>query len=133
MNENTKNTSYQRQNNRLVGDCYEVVAEEYLRKSGYRILERNFRCKLGEVDIIAVDGSTLVFVEVKYRKTADYGQPTVAVNYKKQVRISNAASYYIYSHRQYSHYSYRFDVVSIVGGNVTLYQNAFLYCGRFAR
>lgn len=120
-------------NKREVGSEKEALAEEYLRKKGYRILERNFRCKLGEVDIIAMHQNFLVFIEVKYRASADFGQPTDAVNYKKQVRISNVASYYVYSHRQYANHNCRFDVVSIVGNEITLYQNAFPYCGRFSR
>ena len=120
-------------NNRFVGDCYEVIAEEYLQKRGYRILERNFRCKFGEVDIIAMHQDAIVFVEVKYRKTGEFGHPTEAVSRQKQIRISNVASFYMYSRKQYTNRSCRFDVVSIIGGNVTLYQNAFPYCGRFAR
>lgn len=120
-------------NNRQTGAYYEVLAEEYLQNAGYCILERNFRCKLGEVDIVALHQNALVFVEVKYRASADFGQPTEAVNRQKQMRISNVASYYVYSHRQYQNYNCRFDVVSIVGDKITLYQNAFPYCGRFAR
>lgn len=120
-------------NTRLTGDYYEVLAEEYLVKQGYRILERNFRCKLGEVDIIAMQDATLVFVEVKYRADCLHGQPSDAVNYKKQVRISNVASYYVYTHKQYANYNCRFDVVSIVGSEITLYKNAFSYCGKFMR
>ena len=118
-------------NNRQIGSYYEVLAEEYLKDKGYKILAQNFRCKLGEVDIIALDKDTLVFVEVKYRASADYGLPTAAVNRQKQMRISNVASYYVYSHKQYTDYNCRFDVISIVGGEITHYQNAFPYCGRF--
>ncbi len=120
-------------NNRLVGDCYEDLAEEYLRKNGYRILERNFRCKFGEVDIIAMHQDTVVFIEVKYRARTDFGYPTDAVNKQKQMRICNVASFYIHSHKQYADRNCRFDVVSIVGDNIELYQNAFSYCGRYLR
>lgn len=120
-------------NTRQVGDYNEVLAEEYLKAAGYRILERNFRCKLGEVDIIALHQDTLVFVEVKYRAVDDHGQPSDAVNHQKQVRISNVASYYVHTHKKYSNSNCRFDVVSIVGKEITLYQNAFSYCGRFLR
>lgn len=133
MEQNKKHTSYKRQNTRQIGDYHEVLAEEYLECNGYRILERNFRCKLGEVDIIAMHQDALVFVEVKYRASAEHGYPSDAVNYKKQIRISNVASYYVYTHKQYINRSCRFDVVSIIGGKVTLYQNAFPYCGRFSR
>ena len=127
------NSSYKRENTRKVGAYYEQLALEYLKEKGYQMLEHNFRCKLGEVDIIALDGDALVFVEVKYRASADFGQPTVAVNRQKQMRISNVASYYVYSHRQFADHNCRFDVISIVGDEITLYQNAFYYCGKFMK
>ena len=120
-------------NRRQTGAYYEEVAEAYLQNAGYRILEKNFRCRLGEVDIIALHRDILVFIEVKYRASADRGLPTDAVNRQKQMRISNVASYYVYSHREYAGYNCRFDVVSIVGDEVALFQNAFQYCGRFTR
>ena len=109
------------------------MAVSYLQEHGYQVLERNFRCKLGEVDVIALCGEVLVFVEVKYRASATYGHPYMAVDKKKQVRISNVASYYIYSHRQYANYNCRFDVVSITGDEIALYKNAFSYCGGYRR
>lgn len=125
--------SCDRQNNRQTGAYYEQLAAEYLKQQGYIIMERNFRCKLGEVDIIALHHNTLVFIEVKYRARADWGQPSDAVNRQKQMRISNVASYYVYTHKQFANHNCRFDVVSIAGNEITLYPNAFLYCGRFSR
>lgn len=126
-----QSASYQRQNTRQTGTAYEQLAEKYLRENGYQILERNFRCRLGEIDIIATHQGQLVFVEVKYRARGDHGHPTNAVNRQKQVRISNVASYYIYTHRQFVRTNYRFDVVSIIDQEITLYQNAFSYCGHY--
>lgn len=123
--------SYKRKNTRQMGARFEQLAAEYLRENGYQILERNFRCKLGEIDIIALHQDCLVFVEVKYRTKADCGHPTDAVHRQKQVRISNVASYYLYTHRQYADRNCRFDVVSIIGQEITLYQNAFFYCGHY--
>lgn len=66
-------------NNRKIGNSYEKIAGEYLRLHGYEILEYNFRCKAGEIDIIAKDGDYLVFCEVKYRKSKRKGSPFEAV------------------------------------------------------
>lgn len=126
-----QSASCKRQNNRYLGAQYETLAVEYLQEKKYRILERNFRCRLGEIDIIALHQGQLVFVEVKYRATAEHGLPTSAVNGKKQMRISNVASYYRIVHPEYKKYSCRFDVISIVGNELTLYQNAFSYCGKY--
>ena len=79
------------QNRRQIGTKEEALAAAFLEKQGYQILERNFRCRLGEIDLIARDGSTLVFVEVKYRKNADFGTPAEAVNRKKQLTICETA------------------------------------------
>ena len=77
------------QSRRTVGSHYETVAEQCLKKQGYKILERNFYCRQGEIDLIARDGEVLVFVEVKYRKSLNQGDPMEAVNDRKQRRIVN--------------------------------------------
>ena len=81
-------------NKRAVGTAYEKLAGEYLRQQGYEILEYNFRCRMGEVDIVAKDGEYLVFVEVKYRSSGRSGSPLEAVDRRKQRIISKVASYY---------------------------------------
>lgn len=63
------------QNRRQIGTEEEALAAVFLKAQGYEILEQNFRCRLGEIDIIARDGSALVFIEVKYRRNAAYGTP----------------------------------------------------------
>ena len=83
------------ENKRRVGDKYERLAAEHLQRAGYRIRERNFRCKFGEVDLIAEKDGYLVFVEVKYRSTARYGMPSEAVDARKQKRIRQAAQLYL--------------------------------------
>lgn len=75
----------------LSGSEGESFAADYLIKNGYRILERNFRTPLGEIDIIARDGETLVFIEVKARSNARFGPPQLAVDHRKQVKISRVA------------------------------------------
>jgi putative endonuclease len=77
-----------------LGGWGENTAEKYLKKKGYVIIERNFRCKLGEIDIIALDGKDLVFVEVKTRKNQSYGLPCEAVNTQKLRHLKRMAAYY---------------------------------------
>lgn len=78
-----------------IGELGEEVASRYLVKRGYVIKERNFRLKIGEIDIVAVDtDGCLVFVEVKTRKNDDYGFPSEYVNYKKQRKLRNTALMY---------------------------------------
>ena len=94
------------------GKDSESVAVRHLKKNGYKILQQNYRTKLGEIDIIAKDKNTLVFVEVKARKTLHFGSPKWAVTPKKQKAISKVALYYLKATRQHN-VSARFDVVAI--------------------
>ncbi len=119
------------QNNRQIGTEHEGQVAEWLRGQGYRILEKNFRCRLGEIDLIAERDGCIVFVEVKYRRTGSCGFPEEAVDYRKQVRVSNAASYYLYRHFYPSDTSCRFDVVAVSGKEIRMIENAFPYCGNF--
>ena len=102
----------------------EIDAVKYLKKNGYRIIEQNYRTKLGEIDIIAKDGKTLVFVEVKARKSSHFGSPKWAVTPKKQRTISMVALYYLKATRQ-SRAKARFDVVSIHSETIEIIKNAF--------
>ena len=77
----------------------ENKAVEYLDRKGYRILRRNYRCRLGEIDIIAVDGDTLCFIEVKTRSSLRHGLPCEAVNGKKRMHIERAAEVYMSRYR----------------------------------
>lgn len=111
-------------NKRHVGKEYEQKACEYLIQHGYEILERNFYCKAGEIDIVAKHQEYLVFVEVKYRKNSRKGDPLEAISVQKQRTISKCALYYMKKHGlQYM--PVRFDVVGILGEQVQLIQNAF--------
>ena len=112
-------------NKRQVGTQYESMAVQYLTEAGYHILERNFRCRTGEIDIIAKDGAYLVFVEVKYRASAACGSALEAVDYRKQKSILRVAQYYMVSHGYGTQTNCRFDVVAIQGTEITLIQNAF--------
>jgi len=115
-------------NKREKGSKYESMAVDFLEKKGYRILEKNYRCKQGEIDIIAQDGRYLVFIEVKYRSTMAHGSAATAVFYKKQQNISRVAAFYLLRHQLSEETPCRFDVVAIDGDNVQHYENAFEYC-----
>ena len=94
------------------GKKSEALATAYLKLNGYRILERNYRNRIGEIDIIAKEGPVLVFVEVKARKTARYGNPKNAVTPAKQLKIANTALTYLKESGQLNRKA-RFDVVAI--------------------
>lgn len=114
------------ENRRKTGSNYEKRAAEYLSSLGYEILEMNYRCRSGEIDIVALDGNYLVFVEVKYRTDTYAGFPEEAVTAKKQRTISRVAAYYCLSHGLTDR-SCRFDVVAFLGEEVRLIRNAFDY------
>ena len=106
----------------------ESMAVRYLKKNGYKILEQNYRNKIGEIDIIAKEKGTLVFVEVKARKTHIFGNPKWAVTPKKQRKISMVALYYLKATKQ-THVKARFDVVALNSAKdnprIEIVKNAF--------
>lgn len=118
------------QNNRQLGTQYEKLAGTYLEEQGYQILCYNYRCPLGEIDIVAKQEEIIVFVEVKYRKTLRRGNPLEAVNIRKQRVISKCANYYMAVHHEYNQ-SGRFDVIGILGASITHIENAFEYQGSY--
>lgn len=94
-----------------LGDKGEGLAASYLRKNGYKIIKQNFKTRIGEIDIIAMEEDTLVFVEVKTRESIAYGKPFEAVNYFKKRKIANVAMLYLKKLNEIP--PCRFDVVSI--------------------
>ena len=112
----------------MTGKEGEAVAAAFLEKKGYRIVERNFKCSYGEIDLIAWEGETLVFIEVKARSSSKFGGPEGAVPFRKQEKISCVAMVFLQQRRLFSS-PCRFDVVGIVKGagemNIALFQNAF--------
>jgi putative endonuclease len=116
-------------NKRALGTAYEKAAGAYLKEQGYEILEYNFRCRFGEIDIVAKDGAYLVFVEVKYRQGTAAGTPLEAVDYKKQRTISRTAVRYCCTHGYRENTPCRFDVVAVLGQEMKLVKNAFDYQG----
>lgn len=110
---------------KILGIQGETAAKEYLQSLKYKIIELNYKNKIGEIDIIAKDGDVLVFVEVKTRQSLKFGHPREAVNYYKQQKIRNVATGYLKFKGLYEKVPVRFDVVDIVGDNITHIKNAF--------
>lgn len=91
-------------------------AAQYLQEASYRIIQRNFRCRLGEIDVIAMSPAhQLVFVEVRSRKTADYGGAAASISRAKQQRIVRCAQVFLHCHPQYATFAMRFDAVTFEG------------------
>ncbi len=112
------------------GRKFETVAADYLEGKGYDILERNYRCPFGEIDVIAKSGDYLVFVEVKYRGSSAWGLPEEAVDRRKQRRISRAALSYYGRNGYEQEIPCRFDVIGVDGkGGISHIENAFDFCG----
>jgi len=120
---------------KLLGDRGERAAVLFLKKQGYRILAKQYRNDFGEIDIIAQDSQTTVFVEVKTRTSADDGQPFEAVDRRKQDKITRVALAWLKKHGKLEQPA-RFDIVSILWSDegsepeLTHYRNAFEPTGR---
>ena len=114
-------------NKRTLGTQKEEIVADYLVRQGIKILERNFPCKMGEIDLICLDKGCLVFAEVKYRKNTSYGYPQEAVTKNKRRKIILVSGYY----RMLKHYGdnipMRFDVISILNNEIIWDKNAFGY------
>ena len=107
-----------------IGARAEQRAVEVLVRAGMRIVERNYRCKLGELDIIARDGSTLVFIEVRSRRDSTYGSALEAVGWRKQRKVTRVAMHYI-ARRRPVFCAARFDVVAITGDELVHIRDAW--------
>lgn len=116
-------------NTRKTGAKKEEEACRYLEQKGVRLIERNFRCRQGEIDIIGYDGAYLVFFEVKYRKGDSKGNAAEAVGPGKQKKICRVSDYYRMIHRHPADTPVRFDVVAIDGDRIEWFRNAFAYYG----
>lgn len=101
------------QTKKEIGFLGEEIATDFLKQKGYRILERNVRIGRGEIDLIALDGETLVFVEVKTRKGFGFGHPSESVTYRKRRQLSKLALLYL-QRRGISDVSCRFDIISVL-------------------
>ncbi len=113
---------------RQLGDAGEDLAAAALKKQGYKILERNYATPLGEIDLIARQGKTYVFIEVKTRKNERFGAPQEAVHSAKQARLRRLADYYL-KQKRLGEVPVRFDVVGVTlsgdSPQVEIIQDAF--------
>ena len=112
-------------NKRDIGSFYEEMAVEYLKRNDFSIIEQNYCCKVGEIDIVATKQHVIHFVEVKYRKDLSHGFPVESVSKRKQKKLFRAAQWYLAERMMSQENVYCFDVISIVGVNVTFYENCF--------
>ena len=110
--------------NRSYGGEGEAAARAYLERKGLRVIEMNFRRPTGEIDIIARQKDTLVFVEVKRRSSLRYGRPSEAVNLGKQRHILRTAQLYL-QERDLADVPLRFDIVEVLPGEIRHIENAF--------
>jgi putative endonuclease len=101
-------------NRKAIGDHAEWCACKYLERHGLKLLEKNFRCRSGEIDLIMRHGDSLVFVEVRYRRQIDFGHAAETVSPRKQDRIIRCAKLYMSCHQCWN-VPARFDVVSVEG------------------
>ena len=108
---------------RQTGAEVERRAARMLEKAGLVLLESNYYCRMGEIDIIALDASDMVFVEVKYRRLARYGRAEEQLGSHKQRRMLAAARHYLATYHQWQRYNYRFDLVAWTGEEMRWLKN----------
>lgn len=106
----------------------ENIALNFLKKHGLSLKQSNFRCKLGEIDLIMLDNRYLVFVEVKMRKSNDFGGALASITHAKQQKIKKTATVYLLNNNYYDKYPMRFDVITIQGipPKIDWLKNAFM-------
>ena len=110
--------------NNIVGRSAEERAVKYLKNNGYQIVKTNYKTKIGEIDIIGYDREILAFIEVKFRGSDSFGLPREAVNAYKQNKIRQVATIFINQNNLYDKIP-RFDVVEILGDEITLIKGCF--------
>ncbi len=116
---------YTKIKNNIEGKKGEIKAVLFLKKHGYKILETNFKNKIGEIDIIAEKDGVIVFIEVKNRSTYRFGRPIEAVDFRKQNKIKKVAEIYLMIKNKYYN-DVRFDVVEVSNDNLKHIENAFM-------
>ena len=111
-------------NTKVYGTAGEFKAKQFLQQKKYIVLAMNYRTKMGEIDLIMKDKDTIVFVEVKARNTLAFGYPRESVTPQKQRKIQQIAQLYLMKTKNINK-PIRFDVVEILGDNITHIENAF--------
>ena len=118
-------------NTKILGDMGENLAAAHLERKGYAIIERKFKTRIGEIDLIARQNHVIVFIEVKTRQSSEFGRPGEAVGYRKQQKIIRTASWYI-RQKHLEDVSCRFDVIEVYcwqgGYHINQIENAFEVC-----
>ena len=114
-------------NKRRKGAAHEQAAKVYLEKRGVRIQTINYRVRQGEIDIVGYEKGTLVFFEVKYRANAGNGLPQEAVSVAKQRQVCRVALFYLNQYHIPQQQPVRYDVIAILGNEITWIRNAFLH------
>lgn len=117
-------------NKRTLGDDVELECTRFLSYNNIHDIERNYRCRYGEIDIIGRDGDYLVFFEVKYRKRDTSGSAECAVGYSKQLQICKVSDYYRYENNISEDSPIRYDVLAVNDNKIMWYKNAFEYVTR---
>ena len=112
---------------KLLGSVGEKKAKKYLVKNGYKILDVNYKTKIGEIDIVFKDKDAIVFAEVKCRSNENYGYPSDAVNFYKQRKYKKVAEEYLLYKFQTVEVSCRFDVIEVIGDKINHIINAFCF------
>lgn len=116
-------------NRKEAGDRGEQLALRHLQAAGLKLLLQNYRCRMGEIDLIMRDGDTLALIEVRYRSETQFGGAAASVNKSKQQRLIRAAQHLLQNHAAYRHYRARFDLVAIDGDDsaarITWIKDAF--------
>ncbi len=107
-----------------IGQQAEQQALAYLEKQGLKLVTQNYHSRRGEIDLIMEQSNTLVFIEVRYRKSIKYGSALESINSQKQMRIIHTAQHYLQQHPS-KHAAYRFDVVAINPSNINWVKDAF--------
>ena len=103
----------------------EQIAASFLAKQGITVIEHNYSCKIGEIDLVAREGTTLIICEVKYRKNTGFGYPEEAVDYRKQNKIRRVTQIYMLERHIPEDTKVRFDVISILGNSIKHIRDAF--------
>ncbi|WNO08525.1 YraN family protein [Teredinibacter sp. KSP-S5-2] len=117
--------SSRRKKAQSIGEQAESLAEKYLQQHGLKTVDKNYRCKLGEIDLIMQDKQTLVFVEVRYRNSDAFGSPVESVTYRKQEKIRKTAQLFLQKHTHFYNTDCRFDILGISPGNTEWIKAAF--------
>jgi putative endonuclease len=112
------------------GDAAEALARQHLEQQGLRLLAQNWRCRLGELDLVMLDADTVVFVEVRYRRHSAWGGAAESVDARKREKLSRAAQHFLQQESRWAKYPCRFDVIAITADSqapaqLDWIQNAF--------